>query len=348
MNKQLLTTLFALLMCMMCAMGMMAQANASGPSTVSAPISEETVNEDSLYIVLIDQFGNEVPVKLEIDDDDMYTTTFTFQYYPWGEFVWDPSLSDEENEANRPNVPFYFIIDGVRYGADVDMPVTQDYPLLNPLVADGQGNYCVPVGYSYTLGAFFKDGQYYVFATSNYSGYHGGYMIAIDQYGQKHEYKLLRPESDPWDLNITCSFVHEPWGEFTWNPDLSDEENEANRPNVPFYFYIDGIRYGAGDDMQETVLGETNGSQNPLIRKASGYYYLPVGGNYTIWVYEAYRNFYFYVTQTTGIDEITNEKTISSMRYFNLEGQEVTEPDNVTIVVTTYDDGTKSTTKVIK
>lgn len=344
MNKQLLTKLFALLMCMMCAIGMMGQANASGASTVSAPISEETVNEDSLYIVLIDQFGNEVPVKLEQHNDGYYTT-FTFEYYPWGEFVWDPSLSVEENEVNRPKVPFYFTINGVRYGAEIDMTKADlAYVMMNPLVADSQGNYWLHVGYSYTLGLIYKDGQYYAYVTVSYPGY-AAYLVTIDQYGQKH-FDALSYDND---YSVTCTFEHEPWGELIWDPNLSDEENEANRPNVPFYFIINSERYGARADMQEAALGHSNYYLNPLAANDNGYYYLPVGSSYTITLTGlSVYDYHFYVTQTTDIDEISKEKSISSVRYFNLEGQEVTEPDNVTIVVTTYDDGTKSTTKVIK
>ena len=36
------------------------------------------------------------------------------------------------------------------------------------------------------------------------------------------------------------------------------------------------------------------------------------------------------------------------MRYFNLAGQEMAQPNGMTIQVTTYTDGTRTATKVIK
>ena len=50
----------------------------------------------------------------------------------------------------------------------------------------------------------------------------------------------------------------------------------------------------------------------------------------------------------TGISEMMNGKTVAGVRYFNLAGQEMTEANGLTIVVTTYTDGTTSAVKVMK
>ena len=50
----------------------------------------------------------------------------------------------------------------------------------------------------------------------------------------------------------------------------------------------------------------------------------------------------------TAISEMMNGKTVAGVRYFNLAGQEVTEANGLTIVVTTYTDGTTSAVKVMK
>ena len=50
----------------------------------------------------------------------------------------------------------------------------------------------------------------------------------------------------------------------------------------------------------------------------------------------------------SGIDELLGNKTIANVRYFNMAGQEMSEAKGVTIIVTTYTDGTHSTAKVIK
>ncbi len=56
----------------------------------------------------------------------------------------------------------------------------------------------------------------------------------------------------------------------------------------------------------------------------------------------------FVVAPVTGIDEMMNGKTVAGVRYFNLAGQEMTEANGLTIVVTTYTDGTTSAVKVVK
>ena len=50
----------------------------------------------------------------------------------------------------------------------------------------------------------------------------------------------------------------------------------------------------------------------------------------------------------TGINELVNGKQIAGVRYFNMAGQEMQEVNGITIVVTTYTDGTTSTAKVMK
>ena len=50
----------------------------------------------------------------------------------------------------------------------------------------------------------------------------------------------------------------------------------------------------------------------------------------------------------TGINELVNGKTVAGVRYFNMAGQEMTEANGMTIVVTTYTDGTTSAVKVMK
>ena len=53
-------------------------------------------------------------------------------------------------------------------------------------------------------------------------------------------------------------------------------------------------------------------------------------------------------TPPTGIDELVNGKQIAGVRYFNALGQEMQSANGMTIVVTTYTDGTTSTAKVVK
>ena len=50
----------------------------------------------------------------------------------------------------------------------------------------------------------------------------------------------------------------------------------------------------------------------------------------------------------TSVNELTNGKAVAGVRYFNMAGQEMQEANGITIVVTTYTDGTTTAVKVIK
>ena len=52
--------------------------------------------------------------------------------------------------------------------------------------------------------------------------------------------------------------------------------------------------------------------------------------------------------EPTSINEVVDGNTIAGVRYFNMAGQEMQEANGMTIVVTTYTDGTTSAVKVIK
>ena len=56
----------------------------------------------------------------------------------------------------------------------------------------------------------------------------------------------------------------------------------------------------------------------------------------------------FVVSPRTGLSELDGDKAVASVRYFNAAGQEMSEINGLTIVVTRYTDGTTSTAKVIK
>ncbi len=50
----------------------------------------------------------------------------------------------------------------------------------------------------------------------------------------------------------------------------------------------------------------------------------------------------------SGVEEMNADKTVASVRYYNMAGQEVAQPQGLAIKVTTYSDGTSSTVKVMK
>ena len=56
----------------------------------------------------------------------------------------------------------------------------------------------------------------------------------------------------------------------------------------------------------------------------------------------------FVVSPVTGLSELLNGKIVANVRYFNMAGQEMQEANGMTIVVTTYTDGTTNSVKVMK
>ena len=56
----------------------------------------------------------------------------------------------------------------------------------------------------------------------------------------------------------------------------------------------------------------------------------------------------FALDSATGISEINGGKTVTTVRYYNAIGQQVQQPQGLTIQVTTYSDGTTSAVKVLK
>ncbi len=56
----------------------------------------------------------------------------------------------------------------------------------------------------------------------------------------------------------------------------------------------------------------------------------------------------FTVTPRTGLDELSGDKAVAGVRYYNVAGQEMAQPNGLTIVITTYSDGTTSAAKVMK
>ena len=56
----------------------------------------------------------------------------------------------------------------------------------------------------------------------------------------------------------------------------------------------------------------------------------------------------FYVHEPTSTTELPTDKSVSSVRYYNVTGQEIPAPEGLTIQVTTFTDGTTTATKLMK
>lgn len=57
----------------------------------------------------------------------------------------------------------------------------------------------------------------------------------------------------------------------------------------------------------------------------------------------------FQVASTTGVNDVNAAKTVASVKYYNINGQESATPfEGINVVVTNYTDGSKNVTKVVK
>ena len=86
--------------------------------------------------------------------------------------------------------------------------------------------------------------------------------------------------------------------------------------------------------------------------EGEGHFAVPSGYWYTVGVITDRDTGIMYLQISKGvftsIEEMNAGKTVSNVRYFNLAGQEMQEANGVTIIVTSYTDGTTSVAKVMK
>ena len=156
-----------------------------------------------------------------------------------------------------------------------------------------------------------------------------------------------------------------------FNINLFDVEgNPLNSDYLTYSIYVDndelftfdydtyGANNGFDTDMTEIPYGysgydfylrrvyfyRTNQGENPFFTWRIG-----IQVHYTV---EGVRNssdiVYLEVYEPSAVSEMAGGKEVSAVRYFNMAGQELSQPQGLTIQVTTFTDGTTMATKVIK
>ena len=160
----------------------------------------------------------------------------------------------------------------------------------------------------------------------------GYWIVLLDENNNEVWWPLNEdPDDDNWYIMRTLH--HQPWN-----------------LEVPFYFMVNGVRYGAETNMQLPAMGDAQQTILNPVFEGENYWYVPSGYTYTWGLQFVGGEIYLLVSQgkMTGIDEIADGKTVAGVRYFNMAGQEMQEANGMTIVVTTYTDGTTSAVKVMK
>ena len=180
----------------------------------------------------------------------------------------------------------------------------------------------------------------------------GVWIVTISLDGLTEWWHEMMPSEGDW----TC-IVRNRYGELghfeAYDPNKTNEENDALRPDIHYYIVIDGVRYGAEEDGAITVLGES--VYNPLFVNENTYVLEHgLGRTYNMGVAidemtgEIYGVYAAVAPGYTEVEEMNADKAVAGVRYFNMAGQEMQEANGMTIVVTTYTDGTTSAVKVMK
>jgi hypothetical protein len=331
-----------------------AMAFAASATSIAAPSEEPTAPDNDYKLVVIDQNGLEHFFDLQEDNAGCYTVTLTLDYDPYYQFEWDPNLDEYQNQVAH-QVPFYFLVNGRRYAPEDTVATTMGYSKFNPLIADGEGFYTVPVGLeNITIGLDIEDDAYYVFAAVVMPCGESYKLVVIDYKGIEHIFNLQKDNAGNYITQLTLDY--DPYYEFEWDYTKTEKENKETHP-VPFYFYVNGVRYGA-ETTTPATFDIPNGNpptsyENPLTANAEGNYTLPIGYSYDLGLTIIDGKYCVYALNLVcpycySVDEMSNSKMVQGVCYYNMAGQEVKEPNGMTIVVTTYTDGSTSTAKVIK
>lgn len=134
---------------------------------------------------------------------------------------------------------------------------------------------------------------------------------------------------------------------FTDNDQLFTFDYDTYGFNNGFDTDMTEIPYGySGYDfyLRRVYFYRTNKGENPFFTWRIG-----IQLNYTVdGVTNKSDIVYLEVYPQTSVSEVNTDKSVASVRYYNVAGQQVSQPSGLTIQVTTYSDGTTSTTKVIK
>ena len=126
---------------------------------------------------------------------------------------------------------------------------------------------------------------------------------------------------------------------FTFEADTYVNDLWEDMTEIPYELYA----YGVDISAYGCTFYRTNEGDNPLFTENIGVQaFYEVDGvknaSEIAWLYE----------RPSSVNEMNAGKSVASVRYFNVTGQEMAQPQGLTIKVTTYTDGTTSAVKVVK
>ena len=147
-------------------------------------------------------------------------------------------------------------------------------------------------------------------------------------------------DGNPLDAeNISYSIFVDDDQIFTFDANTYIYDLYVDMTEIPYWIWSEGY------DIQSNrvYFYRTNEGDNPLFYQRIGiqvYYRVDgvlVGQSDIV-----------YLDKDVSVNEINAGKTVANVRYFNVAGQEMAQPEGVTIQITTYTDGTTHAVKVVK
>lgn len=227
-------------------------------------------------------------------------------------------------EIYGENVPFYFMIDGKRYGPETDLqvPVMSDLiesVVRNPIV-EGENRWCVPTYneyWVYTIDLEFSDDEISMI------------IVVGPITGEDTVEQTEAPVFNGWMLDDAA------------DPSLRNAMFVEITPAEPSTVYY-RVQY------PDEVWSEWNEYDGVMCFNDEGVYCIEAFALANGKVPSDDVQYWFVISPTISVNEVNGDKAIARVRYFNMAGQEMPEPDGMTIIVTTYTDGTTSTMKVMK
>ena len=232
--------------------------------TCALRLSAQQQQRDSYYdpeitLVLIDKDSIEHFVDLQMGADGGYTTT----YSAYNEDIWGYDY-----------VPFYFLINGVRYGfgeAGNMQETVLSYAMQNPLEEGAEGNYCVPMNCTYTLGVavpWYGDG-YYVYAAASYTvvnpgpfTIHSNYDFYIDGFYYHKKGSEVSVTYDSINVDFIPDIVDYLQETYSYQP-VYDNQSYSKTVTIPDHVIHNGITYEVSE------IGHRAFFANPLVSFAN-------------------------------------------------------------------------------
>ena len=300
-------------------------------------------------------------VKGTFDRETGIISIPTGQYLAWSDKLgygvqlkWG-STHVEENGMDQNNNPQYEL----RYSVDEytrQICYQVDGNKLYLIGAEGDSHAAFPYNYE---------------ATSVIAVYSDNQMMDVMEYGisatELPEDVIWGVPEMPTAYDFWCDgyYYYEPsWGYFNFMlPEYDVNGNYLDPEYLSYSIYVEDSMLDFSPDIYPVLSEWTNEitydvwSQNDYFGYEFAqiyecwydHYMIGIQAHYTV-NGEKYSSdiSYSYIPQITGTTELRDSKPVSSVRYYNVMGQEIPAPAGLTIQVTTYTDGTKTATKIIK